>query len=136
MVAPGDVVLVDLTFLLKANEHSFYDAPLLLGPRGEDNTILYGVARDLLRLRKSLGIRNAIVVIGSDATTISSDTTVNNVLCLLRSLRTVVVHEQKSTAGSLCRSLASVAWWVMTQYKTLLQLVSDKCGIILPDIEG
>jgi DNA polymerase I len=129
----GDVFLVDLTFVLKANEQSFYGAPILLGPQGEDNTVLYGVARDLLRLRKNLGIRNGVVVIGSEATTISSETTINSVLRLLRRFGTVVVYEPKASAGGVCRSLASVARWVVTQNSALFQLVSDKCGVILPN---
>src|SRR5258708_35443399 len=124
----GEVFLVDLTFVLKANEQSFYGAPLLLGTQGEDNTVLYGVARDLLRLRKNLGIRNAIVVIGSEATTISSETTINGVLRLLTRLRTVVVYERKASAVGVCRCLASVARWVVTQNRALFQLISDKCG--------
>jgi DNA polymerase III epsilon subunit-like protein len=129
----GDVFLVDLTFVLKANEQSFYGAPILLGPQGEDNTVLYGVARDLLRLRKNLGIRNGVVVIGSEATTISSETTINSVLRLLRRLGAVVVYEPKASAGGVCRSLASVARWVVTQNSALFHLVSDKCGVILPN---
>jgi transposase len=56
MVAPNDVVVIDLTFLLESSEKSFSGAPLIFGPQGQDNTVLYGVARDLLRLRNSVGM--------------------------------------------------------------------------------
>ena len=67
MVAPNEVVVIDPTFLLESSEKSFYGAPLFCGPQGEDNTVLYGVTRDLLRLRKSVGIANGIIVIGKEA---------------------------------------------------------------------
>jgi hypothetical protein len=61
----GAMFLVDLTFVLKANEQSFYRASLLIGPQGKDNSVLYGVVRELSRLRKNLSMRNAIIAIGS-----------------------------------------------------------------------
>ena len=100
----GAVFLVDLTFVLRANEQSFYGASLLRSPQGEDNTVLYGVVRDLLRLRKNLSIRNAILVIGSEANTVSSEATINRMLRLLRNLRIAVVYEPKASAGSVCGS--------------------------------
>lgn len=41
MVAPNDVVVIDLTFILESSEQSFYGAPLILGPQGDNNTVLY-----------------------------------------------------------------------------------------------
>jgi len=130
------VVLVDLTFVLEASERSFYGAPIFLGPEGKDNTVLYGVARDLLRLRKCLGIRNAVVVIGSDANKASSEANVRNAVRFLSRLRTAVVYEPKATARSLCKGLASVARWVVTQNRTFFQLVKADFGVIVPDKAG
>ena len=117
------VFLVDLTFVLKANEQSFYGASLLIGPQGEDSTVIYGVVRDLFRLRKNLSIRNAIIVIGSEATTVSSEATISRMLRLLRDLRIAVVYEPMAPAGSVCRSIASLARWVVTQNRSLFQRV-------------
>ena len=128
----GAVFLVDLTFVLRANEQSFYGASLLRSPQGEDNTVLYGVVRDLLRLRKNLSIRNAILVIGSEATTVSSEATINRMLRLLRNLRIAVVYEPKASAGSVCGSIASLARWVVTQNRALFQLISEQFGVIVP----
>ena len=68
MVTRNDVVVIDLTFLLESSDKSFCGAPLFLGPQGEDNTVLYGVARDLFKLRQSVGIQHAILVIGKRPT--------------------------------------------------------------------
>jgi DNA polymerase I-like protein with 3'-5' exonuclease and polymerase domains len=134
MVAPNDVVIIDLSFFLESSEQSFYGAPLILGPQGEDNTVLYGVARDLLRLRKSVGIGRAIVVIGREANIVSNEANVARAVRFLERLGVAVVHEPKTTAASLCRSLSSAARWVVTQNRVLFQLVSDDFGIILPDV--
>jgi hypothetical protein len=134
MVAPSEVVIIDLSFLLESSEQSFYGAPLILGPQGENNTVLYGVARDLLRLRKRVGIGRAIVVIGREAAIVSNEATVAGALRFLRRLGVAVVYEPKATAASLCRSLSSAARWVVTQNRVLFQLVSNDFGIILPDV--
>jgi DNA polymerase-1 len=132
----GDVFLVDLTFVLNANEQSFYGASLLIGPQGEDNTVLYGVVRDLLRLRKNLSIRNAIIIIGSEATAVSSEETISRLMHLLRELRVAVVYEPTASAGSVCKAIASRARWVVTLNRALFQLISDEFGVILPSNEG
>src|SRR6266478_8478476 len=58
--------VIDSTFLLEASRNSFHGAPLLQDSSGRDTTMLFGFARDLLRLRKQLGMRKALVVIGDD----------------------------------------------------------------------
>jgi len=128
------VVIIDLSFLLESSEQSFYGAPLILGTQGEDNTVLYGVARDLLRLRKGVGIGRAIVVIGREAHSVSTEANVSSAVRFLRRLGVAVVCEPKTTAGSLGRSLSSAARWVVTQNRVLFQLVHDTFGIILPSV--
>ena len=58
--------VIDSTFLLETSRNSFHGAPLLQDSSGRDSTMLFGFARDLLHLRKQLGIRKALVVIGDD----------------------------------------------------------------------
>ena len=58
--------VIDSRFLLETSHHTFHGAPLLQDSRGRDTTMLFGFARDLLRLRKQLGMRKALVVMGDD----------------------------------------------------------------------
>src|ERR1039457_7171080 len=125
MVACADVVVIDLTFLLKSSEQSFCGAPLITGPQGVDNTVLYGVARDLLRLRNSVGIRNGIVAIGREANAVSSEASIDSAVRFLRRLRAIVIYEPQATMASLCRSLSSAARWVLTQDRSLFQLAGE-----------
>jgi len=133
MVTRDDLFLVDLAFLLEASQKSFYGAPLLPGPQGEDYTVLYGVTRDLLRLRKLVGIRNAVIVIGGDSYKVSTPVNIDKLLFFLGKLRATIVHEPSFTVGSLCRRLAVIARWVVTLNNYLFQLVSDDFGVIVPD---
>src|SRR5437879_12300535 len=136
MVTRNDVVVIDLSFLLESSDKSFCGAPLFLGPQGEDKTVVYGVARDLFKLRQSVGIQHAILVIGKEADTFSSHANVNSVMQFLRRLRATVVYEPKATTASLCSDLSSATRWVVTQNSVLFQLARDDFGIIVPDIAG
>jgi DNA polymerase I-like protein with 3'-5' exonuclease and polymerase domains len=136
MVARNDVVIIDLTFLLKSSKRSFCGAPLIVDPQGVDNTVLYGVARGLLRLRNTVGIRHGIIVIGREANAVSNEASIDSVVRFLRRLRAIVIYEPKATVPSLCRSLSSAARWVLTQDRVLFQLVSEDFGVIVPDIAG
>src|SRR5205814_665425 len=51
-------------------------------------------------------------------------------------LCTSVVYEPKARAGSICKCLAPVARWVVTQNKLLFQLVTKDFGVIVPEIAG
>src|SRR5437867_4448203 len=117
ILSRGEVVLLDLTFLLESSEHSFYGAPLILGPHGEDYTVLYGVARGLLELRNNAGIKCGIVIIGCEANAVSSESNINSVVRFLTRLGTPFVYEPKARTGSLCKCLARGARGVVTQNK-------------------
>lgn len=136
MVKCNDLLVIDLLFLLKSSEQSFWGAPLIIGPQGEDNTVLYGVARDLLRLRKKVGIEHAIIIIGREAISISSEATVSRIVGFLNRLSAIVIYEPQVAVVSLCRCLSSATRWVMTQNKVLFQLASKEFGVMVPDIAG
>jgi hypothetical protein len=123
--------LIDATFLLEDNEKAFLGAPLLLDASGRDSTVLYGVVRDLLRLRQHLGIVEGVVVVGSEAVRIASKENLALVLECLPRLGTVVVHEPQVAVGSICKSLSTAARWLVTRDRALLQLVSGNLGAVL-----
>lgn len=133
MVAYNDVVIIDLHFILESSEKAFQGAPLIFGQKREDNTVLYGVVRDLFGLRKIVGIGHSIVIIGSEANAVSSEANVNSVVQFLKRLRVTVIDEPTVSSASLCNRLAPAARWVITQNKVLFQLASDDFGVIVPD---
>jgi len=64
MVRADKLFLIDSTFLFKASEAAFLGAPLLVDEGGRDHTRTFGVMRDLLRLRRLLGIRALVLFPG------------------------------------------------------------------------
>ena len=54
-----NIFFIDSTRFLEVSQRSFLGAPLLVVD-GEDRTFLFGVIRDLLRLRQKLGINQGV----------------------------------------------------------------------------
>lgn len=135
MVNRSDLFLIDATFLLEASERAFCGAPLFVSPEGKDNTFLYGFLRDLLRLRRAIGIEKAIVLVGSEAHTASAGPNVDHVCWLRTKMHVRVVREANVAVGSLCRRLATTADWLITANRSLFQLVGSQFSVICPGKE-
>lgn len=132
MVAERSFV-IDATFLLEDAEKAFFGAAPLVDGHGRNSSVVYGAVRDLLRLRKALGITRGIVVVGADADEVSSAVNVVIFRDLLRGIGTNVLHEPTVRIGTLCRSILPKrkATWIVTRNKSLMQLVNARCGVIL-----
>jgi len=92
--------------------------------------MLFGFARDLLRLRTQLGIRQTLVVIADDQSC-SPQSFVPDAIRFLKLLGVPTVYVKGSPAGDVCAGLAERSAWIVTENKAMLQLISDQCGIIL-----
>lgn len=128
---------IDATFLLDDAENAFLSSAPLKDAQGKNTSVLYGAVRDLLRLRKSLGINSGMVVIGSDAADVSSVTNIDLFRQFLQDTGVHVLYKPKMSAGIICRSMLtnnSMAW-IVTRNKSLMQLISAQCGIILMSAE-
>src|SRR6516225_2188132 len=123
--------VIDSTFLLEASRNSFHGAPLLQDSSARDTTMLFGFASDLLRLRKQLGMRKALAVIGDDVPCLP-DSLISEVIDFLKRLRVSVLYTKGVRVGDLCAALADHSTWIVTGDKAMLQLISERCGVILP----
>ena len=123
--------VIDSTFLLETSRNSFHGAPLLQDSSGRDSTMLFGFARDLLRLRKQLGIRKALVVIGDDGP-FPPDSLVSDAIDFLTRLHVPVIHAKDVRVGDVCAVLAYRCNWIVTGNQAMLQIASERCGVILP----
>jgi DNA polymerase I len=123
--------VIDSTFLLETSRNTFHGAPLLQDSSGRDTTMLFGFARDLLRLRKKLGMRKALIVIGDDGPRLP-DSLIPDAIDFLKRLRVPVLHAEGVCVGNVCAALEERCTWIVTANKAMLQLVSDRCGVILP----
>jgi DNA polymerase-1 len=93
--------------------------------------MLFGFARDLLRLRKQLGMRKALILFG-DAGSCLPGSLVSDAIDFLKRLRVPVLYAKDVRVGDVCAALAERCTWIVTGDKALLQLTSDGCGVILP----
>ncbi len=129
-----DIFLIDGAGFFEKSQKSFLGAPLLVVD-GEDHTFLFGVIRDLLRLRCKLGINRGVFVVGEEAHQITTDTNIEKTIAFLQQLRIAVVHDFHARVLDLCVALASLASHVVTHDRSLLQLANDDCRVILLDNE-
>ena len=119
--------VIDSTFLLETSRNSFHGAPLLHDSSGYDTTMLFGFARDLLRLRKQLGMRKALIVIGDDRPSLPGSL-ISDAIDFLKRLRVPVLYAKGLRVGNVCAALAERCTWIVTGNKAMLQLTNDSCG--------
>src|ERR1700745_2953183 len=117
--------VIDSTVLLKTSRNSFHGAPLLQDSSGRDTTMLFGFARDLLRLRKQLGMRKALVIIGDDEPCLPNSL-ISDAIEFLKRLRVSVLYAKSVRVGDVCAALADRCTWIVTANKAMLQVTSDR----------
>src|SRR5215468_1012385 len=93
--------IIDSTFLLEASRDTFHGAPLLQDSSGRDTTMLFGFARDLLRLRKQLGMRKALIVFGNDAPCLP-DSCISEIVDFLKRLHVPILYSKGVPVGNVC----------------------------------
>jgi DNA polymerase I len=130
-----NIFLIDSTRFLEASQRLFLGAPLLVVD-GEDHTFLFGVIRDLLRLRQKLGINQGVFVVGEEAHQITTDANIEKTVAFLKQLGITVVHDSHVHLLDLCVGLASLVTHVVTQDRSLLQFAKDGRRVILFDKEA
>ena len=87
-----DGFVIDATFLFEASYRVALGAPLLVVD-GNDHTFLFCALRDLLRLRRRVGIHQGVVVVGEDAHHAASDANVEETVAFFRALALPVIYE-------------------------------------------
>ena len=130
-----DIFLIDGTGFLEASQKAFLGAPLLVVD-GEDHTFLFGVIRDLLRLRQRLGVNNGLLVIGEEAHQITTDANIEKTVAFLKQFGIAVVHDSHVRVLDLCARLASLVTHIVTQDRCVLQLAQDGRRVVLFDKEA
>lgn len=130
MVRTDELFLIDSTFLFKASEAAFLGAPLLVDEEGRDHTRTFGVMRDLLRLRRMLGIRRAIVVVGEESVAATHKDVVDDLIPLLRRIGARVLREDGSRVVDVCAQVECSAQWIVSMNPAMQQLIADGLGVI------
>jgi DNA polymerase-1 len=132
MVRADELFLIDSTFLFKASEAAFLGAPLLVDEEGRDHTRTFGVMRDLLRLRRMLGMRRAIVLVGEESVAATHKDVLDDVIPLLRQIGACVLREDGSRVVDVCGQVGCSAQWIVSMNPAMQQLIADGLGVIIP----
>ncbi|HTF64963.1 MAG TPA: hypothetical protein VK638_19980, partial [Edaphobacter sp.] len=135
MVEKDQNFLIDASFLLERNHEAFLGAQLLV--RGdEDYTFLYGVTRDLLRLKHDLGILQGLLVIGRDSCTACADGCIGRLVDFLSVLGISILHRPDVSVLDLCAGLAPLASHVISNRHEFLQLTNYDLTVACFDRSG
>ena len=126
--------LIDSTFLFKASEAAFLGTPLLVDKDGRDHTRTFGVVRDLLRLRRRFGIRNAAIVVGEESLAATSKDVVDDLLPLLSQINASVLRVDGARVVDICAQASPAARWIVSNNPAVQQLVGDSLGVLIPSV--
>ena len=124
------VVLLDLTFIFRKIHQSFIGAPLLTIGSKKDYTFLFGVLRELLRIRQKLGINNGTLALGREAFSVTSEDNIEDVVTLLREIEFPFICNSNKSILDICFLLAPQISYIFTSDARILQLTKDNLGII------
>jgi len=131
MVNVSQTFVIDTTFILKQTAEAFQGAPLLV-VAGKDLTFLYGFARDVLRLRRRLGVGQGILVVGREGHDAAIGIDVEGVVEFARDLGFPVVNERCRSVLDLCYHLSQIATHLVTNDAKLMQLATNALSILWP----
>jgi len=136
MVGRKNHFIIDAKFLVESAEETFRGTPLLPSANGKDHTVVFGFTRDLLRLRRRLGIASAILVFHSGAEAVASGKNFSEILSLMKKLKMPVVHHNGPNFRDIFKQLAPKARWIVSKDLALAQLVSDNLHLLVPTDSG
>jgi DNA polymerase-1 len=131
MVSTRQTYLIDTTFIFGKTAEAFHGAPLLVVD-GTDRTFIYGFVRDLLRLRRMLGVRRGILVVGSEGRAAAADADVTAVVEFAQDVGLPVVHSPRRSTLDICYQLSDTATHLITSDTKLIQLTTERLSIIRP----
>jgi DNA polymerase I len=130
MIETHETFLIDGTGLFKASHRAFLGVPLLL-VGAEDYTFLFGLIRDLLQLRQSLGIDKGLLVMGVETYKVASATNIERTVLFLKQLGIAAVHDPSARVLDLSLKFISHATCVVTHDRAFLSFAGDGRRIIL-----
>jgi DNA polymerase-1 len=132
MVSKQERYLVDVRFIVQRTHDSFIGAPLLTVD-GKDYTFIFGFARDLLRLRQSLGLETVVLVIGKDARSIMLDQNIDDIITFLDEMEFPYLDDPSNTTLRIVNYLCPQFSHIITADERFLQLSRDDLTIVLCD---
>lgn len=130
MVTPKSQFLIDATFILERISKAFLGTLLL--PAGEsDYTFAFGCLRDILRLRRNLGVNSGVIVIGGDSYSPIRSDNVGDLISILNDLKIPHIHDPLNSALGIIGQLRCGFSHIITADSRCLQFCTDDLTVVL-----
>jgi hypothetical protein len=131
MVKPKHSFLIDAAFIVERAKDTFYATPLLT-TEGRDCTFTFGCLRDFLRLRRKLGIKLGMLLLGKETHSLTSLQNINDLTANLKKLNIPYLHDPLNYGLQLAHHMCSRFSHIVTSDRHFLQLCADDCIVVLP----
>ena len=120
MVMPENRFLIDAAFIVERTHKTFFGAPLMTAA-GRDHTFAFGCVRDFLRLRRNLGIKAGVMVLGKETYSVSSRDSVLALIVILKELKIPHVHDSLNLGLHVISHMRSGFSHIVTADRRFLQ---------------
>jgi DNA polymerase-1 len=131
MVTLENRFLIDAAFIVERTHKIFFGAPLMTAT-GRDHTFAFGCVRDFLRLRRNLGIKVGVLIIGKEAYSVSSRDSILDLTAILKELNIPHVHDPLNLALHVIGHMRSGFSHIVTADRRFLQFCTDNLTVVLP----
>ncbi len=131
MVIPENRFIIDAAFIVERAHKAFFGAPLITAA-GKDHTFTFGCVRDFLRLRRNLGIKAGVIILGRETYSVSNRDSVLDLIVILKELRIPHVHDPLNPGLHVIDLMRSGFTHIVTADRKCLQFCTDELVVVLP----
>ena len=129
MVITEKRFLIDASFIVDQVHKTFLGSPLIT-VQGKDHTFLFGFVRDLLRLRRNLGIGAGAIVLGKEVCSTISHDEVLTLAVILSELKIPHVHDPLNPALNIIGAMRNAFTHIVTTDEAFLQFCADQIVVL------
>jgi hypothetical protein len=130
MVKPESQFLVDTAFIVERTSKMFLGTPLLT-KNGKDHTFTFGCARVFLTMRRALGMRSCVLLIGKEAHFHATIEDIEKLFFFLRGMGIHHISDRENSGLNLVGALQSQFTHIVTADKRMLQLSKTDFTVVL-----
>jgi len=130
MVKLKNQFLVDTAFIVERTSKMFLGTPLLT-KNGKDHTFTFACARDFLNMKRALGMRSYVLLIGKESHFLATAENTENFIAFLQALGVHYINDLEKSGLNLGGALRSQFTHVVTADKRFLQLSKEDFTIVL-----
>ena len=131
MVMPKNRFLIDAAFIVERTKRTFWGAPLITAA-GRDHTFTFGCVRDFLRLRRKLGIKAGVLILGKETYSVSGRDSVLDLIVILKELKIPHVNDPPNLGLHVIGHMRCGFSHIVTADRRFLQFCTDDLIVVMP----